>query len=198
MMKPISSLLAGWALMLVAMMSPTLIAPIWHIIQHSFKRRRARSVTLFLFGYAVIWMAVGAVLITIVLMLHPLMAQSYLPVVVVGIIAFVWQCSPIKQRCVNRCHNHRALAAFGIAADLDVLQFGIMHGVWCVSSCWVLMLLPMMISYGHFVAMAVVTFMMTSERLELPKPVRWSLRANGKLMRILIAQTQIRLHRSES
>ena len=46
-MNPVSSLIVGWALMLVAMMSPTLIAPIRHVIERSFKRRRVRSVTLF-------------------------------------------------------------------------------------------------------------------------------------------------------
>lgn len=192
-MNPISSMMAGWALMLVAMMSPTLIAPLRHILNRSFKRRRARSVTLFVVGYAAIWMAAGGLLIAVMLMLNLLAPQSYLPAAGVGIIAFVWQCSPIKQRCLNRGHNHTELAAFGIAADLDALRFGITHGVWCVGSCWALMLLPMLLLQGHFAAMAVVTFVMTSERLEQPRPLSWRLRFPGKLMRIVVAQTRIRL-----
>lgn len=194
-MNPISSMTAGWALMLVAMMSPTLIMPIRHVIERSFKRRRARSVTLFVLGYAVIWMAAGGVLLTALLMLSLVMPQSYLPAVGAGTIAFVWQCSPIKQRCLNRGHNHRELAAFGSAADLDALSFGFTHGVWCVGSCWALMLFPMLISQGHFAAMAVVTFVMTSERLEQPSPLSWRLRFPGKLTRIVVAQTRIRLQR---
>ncbi len=194
-MNPISSLMAGWALMLVAMMSPTLIAPIRHIRERSFKRRRVRSGTLFVIGYAAIWMAAGGVLIAAMLMLSLLAPQSYLPAVVVGVIAFVWQCSPIKQRCLNRGHNHSELAAFGIAADLDALRFGITHGVWCVGSCWALMLLPMLLLEGHFAAMAVVSFVMISERLEQPKPLSWRLRSPSKLMRIVVAQTRIRLQR---
>ncbi|MEP7339059.1 MAG: DUF2182 domain-containing protein [Acidobacteriota bacterium] len=192
-MNPISTLIAGWAVMLIAMMSPTLIAPIHHIRERSFKRRRARSVTLFIVGYAAIWMAAGIVLIAVMLMLNLLAPQSYLPAVGVGIIAFVWQCSPVKQRCLNRGHNHSEVAAFGIAADLDALRFGITHGVWCVGSCWVLMLLPMMLHQGHFAAMAVVTLVMTGERLEQPRPLSWRLRFPGKLMRIVVAQTRIRL-----
>lgn len=192
-MNPISSMTAGWALMLVAMMSPTLITPIRHVLKRSFKRRRARSVTLFVVGYAAIWMAAGGVLLAAVLMLSLLMPQSYLPAVGVGIIAFVWQCSPIKQRCLNRGHNHSELAAFGIAADLDALRFGVTHGVWCIGSCWALMLFPMLLSQGHFAAMAAVTFVMTSERLEQPRPLSWRLRVPGKLMRIVVAQTRIRL-----
>ena len=194
-MNPVSSLIAGWVLMLVAMMSPTLIAPICHIIERSFKRRRARSVTLFVIGYAAIWMAAGVVLIATRLLLNLLMPQSYWLAAGVAILAFVWQCSPIKQRCLNRGHHHRALAAFGITADWDALHFGIAHGVWCVSSCWLLMLLPMLVSHGHFAAMAGVTFIMTSERLDQPQPLTWRLRLRGKLMRIMVAQTQIRLQR---
>jgi predicted metal-binding membrane protein len=195
-MKLIPSLMAGWALMLVAMMSPTLIAPIWHIIERSFKRRRARSVTLFVIGYAAIWMAAGVLLIATTLVLNQHISQSYVLVIGAGIVAVVWQCSPMKQRCLNRSHSHRALAAFGPAADLDVLQFGIAHGVWCVGSCWVLMLLPMIVSYGHIAAMAVVTFVMIDERLETPKPLSWRLRPRGKLMRIMIVQTPIQLQRA--
>ena len=193
-MNPPSSITAGWALMLVAMMSATLIAPIGHIFERSFKRRRARSVILFVVGYAAIWMTAGSIFLAVKLALSLLAPQSYLPAVVVGLIAFVWQCSPIKQRCLNRGHNHRELAAFGIAADRDALRFGITHGLWCVGSCWVLMLFPMLVAQGHLAAMAAVTFLMISERLEQPRPLSWTLRIRGKLMRIVIAQTWIRLH----
>ena len=192
-MNPIPSLAAGWALMLVAMMSPTLIAPIHHIRERSFKRRRARSGTLFVVGYAAIWVAAGGVLIAVTLLLNLLAPQSYLPAVGVGMIALVWQCSPIKQRCLNRGHHHRELAAFGTAADLDALRFGMTHGVWCVGSCWALMLLPMVLLQGHVAAMAVVTFVVISERLEQPRPLCWRLRFPDKLLRIVVAQTRIRL-----
>jgi len=192
-MNPISSLTLGWALMLVAMMSPTLIEPIRHIRERSFKRRRARAVMLFVVTYGAVWMAGGGVLLATMLLLHVFLPQSYLPAAVVGTVAFIWQCSPVKQRCLNRGHNHRELAAFGMAADLDVVSFGLMHALWCVGSCWALMLLPMLVLQGHFVAMALVTFVMNSERLERPRPVNWRLRFSGKLMRIVVSQTRIRL-----
>ena len=193
-MNPPSALTAGWVLMVVAMMSPTVIAPLQHLIERSFKRRMLRSVTLFVLGYAAIWMAAGALLVSATLLLNLIAPRSYLPLLGVGIVALVWQCSPIKQRCLNRLHNHSELAAFGLAADRDALHFGITHGIWCFGSCWALMLLPMLLLEGHLVAMAVVTFLITSERLEQPRPLIWRPRLRGKLMRILIAQTRIRLH----
>lgn len=194
-MNPVSSLMGGWALMLVAMMSPTLLSPIHHVRERSFKRRRLRSVALFVVGYGAIWMAAGGMLIAATLLLNLLAPQSYLPAVAVAVIAFVWQCAPLKQRCLNRGHNHCELAAFGIAADLDALRFGITHGVWCVGSCWALMLLPTLLPRGHFAAMAIATFVMTSERLEQPRLPSWRLRFPGKLMRIVAAQTRRRLQR---
>ena len=193
-MNPPSSLAAGWAVMLVAMMSPTLIAPIGHVVERSFKSRRARSVILFVIGYAAIWMTAGIAILAVQLALSLLAPQSYLPAAAVGLIAFVWQCSPIKQRCLNRGHNHRELAAFGMAADRDAFRFGITHGLWCAGSCWALMLFPMLLAQGHLAAMAAVTFLMISERLEQPQPLGWRLRLRGKLMRIAVAQTRLRLH----
>jgi predicted metal-binding membrane protein len=192
-----TSLAAGWVLMLVAMMAPVLIAPIGHLRLRSFSHRRARAITLFVVAYAAIWIAVGGVLLSVASLLA---SPSYLPAVSVGLIALVWQCSPIKQRCLNRCHAHRELAAFGAAADLDALRFGTTHALWCAGSCWALMLFPLLLPlspslpHGHLVAMAAVAILIFSERLEHPLPPRWSLRGRGcgKAIRIVIAQARIR------
>jgi predicted metal-binding membrane protein len=192
-MNPPASLAAGWALMLAAMMSPALIPPLYHIRLRSFTYRRARSSVLFAAGYGAIWMAFGGVLMTIELAVMWLASQSYLPAAGVILIALVWQFSPVKQRCLNRCHAHTELAAFGAAADFDALRFGIAHGIWCAGSCWALMLFPMLLPRGHVVAMAAVTVLIFSERLEHPRPPSWRWRGFGKLKRIVVAQARIRL-----
>jgi predicted metal-binding membrane protein len=172
-MNPPASLAAGWALMLVAMMSPALIQPLCHIRQRSFTHRRARSSVLFVAAYAAIWMAFGAVLLAVELAVKFFASQSYLPAAVIMLMALVWQFSPIKQRCLNRCHAHTELAAFGAAADFDALRFGMTHGMWCAGSCWALMLFPMLLPRGHLVAMAGVALLIFSERLEQPMPLGW-------------------------
>jgi predicted metal-binding membrane protein len=192
-LNPPASLAAGWALMLAAMMLPTLIEPIYHVTERSLKRRRLRSVVLFVLGYAGTWMAAGAVLLAAQLALSVLAPQSYLPAAVVGLVAFVWQCSPLKQICLNRGHNHHELAAFGFAADWAALRFGLVHGVWCFGSCWALMLFPMLLPQGHFVVMAAMTCLMISERLEQPARLSWRLRGPGRLIRLVVAQARLRL-----
>lgn len=191
--NPIRSLITGWILMVMAMMLPKLIVPIQYICERSFKHRRLRSTLLFVFGYVGIWVAAGVVMIAAIYGLNLLTSKPYLPATVTGIIALVWQFSPIKQRFLNRGHYHKALAAFGLAADRDALVFGIQHGVACVGSGWALMLLPMLLPAGHLFAMIIVTLIMISEHLEHPQLPRWRINLSGKLIRILIAQTQIRL-----
>jgi predicted metal-binding membrane protein len=193
-MNPPGSLAAGWALMLVAMMSPVLIQPVRHIRISSFTHRRARSTVIFAAGYAAIWMAVGGVLLATELAVKLFAPQSYLPAAGMVLIALVWQFSPIKQRCLNRCHAHTELAAFGSAADFDALRFGMTHGIWCAGSCWALMLFPMLLPRGHVVAMAAVAVLIFSERLERPMPPCWRRRGLGKVKRIVIAQAHMRLH----
>jgi predicted metal-binding membrane protein len=184
--NPATSLAAGWALMLVAMMGPMLVAPIYHIRLSSFTRRRARSIALFLAGYGSVWIAVGAFLLAAERAAGDFAPQSYLPATVVGLVALAWQASPFKQRCLNRCHSHRALAAFGAAADRDALCLGLDHGRWCVGSCWATMLFPMLLPQGHLVAMAAVSALMYCERLDPPKTPSWQWRGFGTALRYLM------------
>lgn len=191
--RAVSSLAAGWAIMLVAMMAPVLIWPVHHIRLRSLKHRRARAVALFAAGYAAIWIALGGILVTIDLFVMRLAPHSYRAAVVALLVAAVWQCSPIKQRCLNRCHAHPELATFGAEADVQALRFGMTHGLWCAGSCWALMLFPMLWPGGHLVAMGAATILILGERLERPRSARWGVHGLGKAIRIVVAQAKIRL-----
>jgi predicted metal-binding membrane protein len=187
----IPCLAGGWALMLAAMMAPVLIPPLRHLRDRTFARRRARGIGLFVLGYAAIWMAAGALLLALALAVRRAAPESFVAVVPATAIAMVWQFSPAKQRCLNRCHAHPELAAFGPAADIGALRFGLTHGVWCAGSCWALMFLPLLISRGHIVAMAAVSLWLFAERLDRPMPPRWRLRGPGKAARLVIAQARM-------
>ena len=188
-----SSFALSWIVMLSAMMLPALIAPVHHIKRRSFKHRRARSVMLFLFGYGCVWMAFGGALLALELAARFFGGEGYLPVAGIVSIAMLWQFSPLKQRCLNRCHGFPKLAAFGSAADWDALAFGLTQGIWCAGSCWALMLLPMLLSRGHVAAMAIVAVLIYCERLEHPGPPCWRWRGFGRTARMLIARTRMRL-----
>jgi len=193
--NPLSTLATGWLLMLAAMMTPLLAAPIRHVMDRTLARRRWRSVLLFVVGYVAVWIVAGVVILSTALAVRLFWPHSLLPIVAAATVALMWQCSPWKQRCLNRGHAHTPIAAFGGAADVDALRFGLTHGVWCVGSCWALMLLPELFAVGHIPAMAVVTVWLIAEKLDRPSTPRWQWRGTGKATRLVIAQTRMLLQR---
>lgn len=182
------SRVAASALMFAAMMMPLMAAPLRHVREQSFARRRLLAMALFVAGYALIWIAAGVALVEAATRIHAVLAI---------ILIAAWQCSPAKQRCLNRCHVHPPLSPFGLAADFDALRFGLTHGLWCLGSCFALMLLPMLSSIGHLAVMAAVTLWLAGEKLEAPHPARWSLRGPAKTVRIIAGQAKRWLRRRD-
>ncbi|MEL6562580.1 MAG: DUF2182 domain-containing protein [Bacteroidota bacterium] len=185
----------NWVLMVLAMMLPKLIAPIQHIYSSSFKKRQLRSAFIFISGYTAVWTATGALMLTSLMLMNHLIPGSILPILITGIVAIIWQFSPLKQRFLNRAHGHRALSVFGGAADRDALFFGFEHGFWCVGSGWIIMFFPMLLPHGlwHYLVMFFVAFIMISEHMERPQIPEWRMRTGMKLLRIITAQTKMRL-----
>lgn len=189
-MNPIHSLLAGWVLMVIAMMLPKLISPIQSIYSRSFKHLRFTLALSFVFGYVAIWTLVGVFMNVLILGSHLLMPNSYIPALIVGLVGTIWQFSPMKQHCLNEGHNHANLSAFGWQAIRDAVTFGLVHGGWCVGAGWALMLFPMILPYGHTIAMLIVTFIMFSEHLEHPQKPSWRINFRPKLLYFIVAQLQ--------
>lgn len=184
-----------WLLMLVAMMAPVLIPPIWFVRGSSLARRRTRSTLLFVAGYTTVWMCAGFVMLSI----SAALVSGFPPyglIAAVFLVALVWQCSPVKQLCLNRCHTVYELAAFGRAADTDALIFGATHGAWCTGSCWAWMLFPLFVPSVHILAMVVTAVLIFCERLDDPAPLSWRLRGLGRARRIIAGQVRIACRRT--
>jgi predicted metal-binding membrane protein len=187
-----------WLLMLAAMMAPILIQPIQFVRGSTLARRRTRTTLLFVAGYTVVWMFVGALMLLLARAPGPSGFPAYVRVGAFFLIALTWQCSPAKQVCLNRCHVLSPLPAFGRTADTGTLVFGATQGVWCAGSCWAWMLLPLLLSSGHIVAMIATTFLILCERLDDPARVSWRWRGLGKAARIVAAQARILMPRYSS
>ncbi len=141
------ALLAGWLLMLAAMMLPSSVPIIRHVVATTFRRRRARSLSLFLSGYLGVWTAFGLAAMAADLGLHRVTASptgadvpEHLLFGANLLVAAVWQFSPAKRRCLRACRSPGFLPLTGRPADLGALRFGLVHGLSCVGSCWALML----------------------------------------------------------
>ena len=90
--------------------------------------------------------------------------QPELALLAIGALTVLWQASPLKRRCLAGCHARRPLRAFGHAADFDAVHFGVTAALWCIGTCWALMLLALMLSHAHLLGMAAITAVMLSER----------------------------------
>ncbi len=188
-----AQLASGAALMTAAMMLPLIITPLRHVRDRSFARRRARATILFVAGYVMVWMIAGVVLQLIAVAVRWAAPAPLLYFGVAVATAILWQVSPAKQWCLNRCHRRPHLAAFGAAADRDAFDFGLTNGASCAGSCWALMLLTRLIGQGHILGMIAVTLFVCAERLESPARLKWRWRGPSRALRIAVAQARIRL-----
>jgi len=181
------------ALMIAAMMLPLIIAPLRHVRDRSFARRRARATVLFAAGYVVVWMIAGVVLQLIAVAVRWAAPAPLLYFGLAGVTAILWQVSPTKQWCMNRCHHRPNLAAFGTAADRDAFDFGLANGASCAGSCWALMLATLLVGQGHILGMIAVALFVFGEQLEGPASLKWRWRGPSRALRIAAAQARMRL-----
>ena len=139
---------------------------------------------LFLAGYMTVWMCAALGLQAIVLAARWISPSPLAYFGLTAAAALIWQASPAKQGCLNRCHRRPQLAAFGAAADRDAFAFGLTNGVSCAGACWALMLLPLSVADGHIIVMAFVALFVLAERLERQAPSAWRWRGACKAFRI--------------
>jgi predicted metal-binding membrane protein len=156
--------MAAWSFMVVAMMVPLLVGPIRTTAARSLWHRRHRAIAIFLAGYLTLWIAagVGVALLSSLLGLnggspHALVVASSFA------LAAGWQLAPAKRRALNACHRTMPLAPRGGRADRDCFRYGARIGVYCLASCWALMLACMLT--GHTTEVLVgVALVLAEER----------------------------------
>jgi predicted metal-binding membrane protein len=183
----------GWLLMLAAMTPPLIAAPLRHVRERSFAHRRARAMSLFVIGYGAVWTIAGVGLQLVALAAQLASSDARMGLALSASAATLWQVSPAKQWCLNRCHRRPQLAAFGAPADRAAFDFGLTHGAACVGACWALMLLPLFAGQAHVLTMLAVMLFAFAERLEHAAPLAWRWRGPGKALRIIAVQARMHL-----
>ncbi|WP_035644450.1 DUF2182 domain-containing protein [Bradyrhizobium sp. ORS 285] len=173
-LNPPGPLMAGWALMLLAMMPPLLAAPLMHVWRSSLPQRRQGSLALFLIGYCAVWMAAGSPLIVLAVTLHMLLGGVSLWVTFsLVVVALLWSASPWQRAALNRGHRLQRISLFGWAWGRDCARFGVVHALWCVASCWPWMLAAASAEDWHLAFMIAAGAIMLGERLAPAEPPRW-------------------------
>lgn len=168
------SLLLAWCVMLVAMMLPVLGDTLAHVRRSAFPALRLPMQAALIAGYLGVWIPAGIAFFAVSITLRLGTGQmTALPAMVGLALAVLWQLSPAKQRALNRCHRYPALSAFAPGACSDALRLGLDRGLWCLGSCWALMLLAMLVPSAHFATMAALAVWIWAERLDPPAAPRW-------------------------
>ena len=162
--------LAGWTLMVLAMMLPIELPRIRRIERVS-SRLPAESGFLFryLLGTLAVWLVFGGLLYAGDSALHEIVERS--PLLdslswgfagAILLSAGIYQFTPWKQNClragIGEGHPHINLAGGG--------RLGWSHGIACLGSCWGLMLVMFAVGRMNLAAMLVVFVLMAAERFE--------------------------------
>jgi predicted metal-binding membrane protein len=169
-----AAFVAGWTLMTVAMMLPTVI-PLLDILRRTARPTPSGAVTATaVAGYLGVWSLFGVIAHGGDYLLHRgVEASAWLhanewvigaaPILVAG----VYQFTPLKHLCLDKCRSPFSFVAARWRGDRprwQALRIGIDHGVFCLGCCWALMLLMFAVSVGNLAWMLALAAVMGVEK----------------------------------
>jgi predicted metal-binding membrane protein len=165
----------GWALMIVAMMLPTMY-PVLALYRGVTKGRDdgALLLALCLAGYLVVWVAFGAAAYVADLGLHEVIERvawveqrGWLVSAAVLALAGAYQFAPLKYRCLDQCRSPRMFVLrhwTGRRERRSSVALGLDSGIFCVGCCWSLMLLMFAVGAGSIPWMLTLATVMAIEK----------------------------------
>jgi predicted metal-binding membrane protein len=172
----IGAFLGVWALMMSAMMLPS-ITPLASLYARTMRDNRPRRLGLLALGYLVAWTAMGFVAFGLAaggdrLAQH---APGWAQAVAVGscFACGIYQMTNLKDLCLQKCRSPlgHLLHYASFRGPLADVRVGLHHGAWCVACCWALMLLLITFGVMSVVAMLVLAAVIILEKVLLPG--RW-------------------------
>ena len=159
--------LPAWMLMTVAMMGPAALGAIGYTGLNSLRWRRRRAMAEFAAAYLAVWAAFGLAVLAAAAVVPGVPGPAALALVLA--VAAAWQLTPVKRRCLSGCHRGAPLPPRGWRAEKGALGFGLRNGLYCLGTCWCLMLVMVAAPGGQLLWTAGLTVAITTE-LVLPTP----------------------------
>jgi predicted metal-binding membrane protein len=183
---------AGWTLMIVAMMLPTSLPFV--ALFHSLVRRRPeqmRLVGMVVAGYVFVWTLFGFVVHVNDRLVHQtvdqtpwLAANAWVIGAGTVLLAGVYQFTPLKYKCLDKCRSPLAFIMerwHGEHGEREAFRLGVQHGMFCLGCCWSLMLLMFAVGVGNLAWMLALAVVMGVE-----KNVGWGRRLTAPLGVVLV------------
>jgi predicted metal-binding membrane protein len=166
---------AGWMLMLAAMMLPTTL-PVLAILDRMTVRRADHGllVGLAVAGYVTVWAGFGVAAHLADLALASGVRQSawltfngWALGAAVLTLAGLFQFSGLKRRCLERCRTPLGQVMQhwrGRRPRREAWGLGLAHGAFCVGCCWALMLIMFVVGTGNVGWMLLLGLTMAAEK----------------------------------
>ncbi|HEX5547481.1 MAG TPA: DUF2182 domain-containing protein, partial [Ktedonobacterales bacterium] len=165
--------LACWQVMTLAMMLPSSMPMVKMMTYAARKQSRPYAIIVaFMAGYAAIWTAFALVAFTGDTFIHravdswPWLAEHYYLIgAATFTIAGVFQFTSLKEGCLAACRSPLSLfTRYYRAGVVPAWRLGLRHGLFCLGSCWALMLVMFGVGIGSLAWMAALAGVMTIEK----------------------------------
>jgi predicted metal-binding membrane protein len=164
-----------WALMMVAMMLPSAMPMILLFARFSGQSGGATTSAIpFILAYLLIWLLFSglatvaqAALVMTAFASHAdvSLASSRLSGALL-LAAGIYQLSPLKAACLNQCRSPLSFVMrFWRPGWKGGVRLGLLHGLYCLGCCWVLMLLLFVGGVMNLAWIAVLTLIVLGEKL---------------------------------
>jgi predicted metal-binding membrane protein len=158
-----------WALMMTAMMLPT-VAPFTALYTRTLTDHRSRRITELAAGYLLVWALAGVPAYGLAWVADQLVGNrpTAAKVLAAGIFAAcgIYQLTPIKDRCLARCRSPLGfvLKYGSYQGRLRDLRVGMSHGAFCLACCWALMAVLVAVGLMNLAAMVVLAAVVLAEK----------------------------------
>jgi len=168
---------AMWTIMMVGMMLPS--ATPTTLVYAAVARKAAREgapvapVWLFVAGYLLVWTGFSLVAtaaqwgLEAVALLSPMLISTS-PSLGGGLLiaAGVYQLTPFKDACLEHCRSPaHFIAGHWRPGRAGALRMGVMHGMYCLGCCWVLMGLLFVGGVMNLLCIAAITLYVLVEKV---------------------------------
>jgi len=160
---------AVWALMMTAMMLPT-VAPFTALYTRTLTDHRARRIAGLACGYLLVWTLAAVPAFALAWVADWAVGSRPAAAKVLAVTIFaacgMYQLTPIKDRCLARCRSPLGFVMkYGsYKGRLRDLRVGMDHGAFCLACCWALMAVLVAVGLMNVAAMVVLAAVVLVEK----------------------------------
>jgi predicted metal-binding membrane protein len=165
----LGAFVAVWAVMMTAMMLPT-VTPFAGMYTRTLVAHRTRRTVELACGYLLVWALAGVPAYVVAWLAGSLAESRPTAARVMAVAVFVacglYQLTTAKERCLARCRSPSGsvLHYAGYRGRLRDARVGMHHGLFCLGCCWAFMAVLIAVGLMNVAAMVLLTAVVLAEK----------------------------------